>query len=161
MHCHGYSNSTFCLQLLYFQEESFTAHGYKVIWQPKCVRSHLSRQVNGAFQTWVIKSTSAFSVIQRCSLNCQGWVYPECRAMFLWTEVWEKAKLISKMLHLMLKFILSLNLFHFPSETSFCHSWFHTLNVNMKRILVLHCLKNQCTVWLLAGVFNGKDKYTL
>lgn len=140
--------------------QSLNTHGYKVKWQPKCVRSHLSRQVNIAFQTSVIESTSACSVIQRCSSNCQGWVYPECRGMFVWTEAWEKAQLIFKLLHLPLKFILSLNHFPFPSETSFCHSWFLTLNVNMERIVMLHCLKNQCRVWLLAGVFNGKGKCT-
>lgn len=126
--------------------QSLKAHGYKVKWQPKCVRSHLSRQVNTAFQTWVIKSTSVCLVIQRCPSNCQGWVYPERRGMSVWTEVWEKAQLIFKLLHLPLKFILPLKHFHFPSETSFCHSWFHTLHVNMERIVMLLCSNNQCRV---------------
>lgn len=99
--------------------QSLNAHGYKVKWQPKCVRSHLSRQVNTAFQTWVIKSTSACSVTQRCSSNSQGWVYPECRGMFVWTEVWEKAQPIFKLLHLPLKSILSLKPFPFSFRNKF------------------------------------------
>lgn len=129
--------------------QSLNTRGYKLKWQPKCVRSHLSRQVNIAFQTRVIESTSACSVIQRCSSNCWG--------RFVWPEAWEKAQLIFKLLPLPLKLILSLNHFHSPSETSFCHSWFHTLNVNVERIVMLHCLKNQCGVWLSAGVLNGKE----
>lgn len=132
--------------------QSLNARGYKLKWQPKCVRSHLSRQVNIAFQTRVIESTSACSVIQRCSSNCWG--------MFVWPQAWEKAQLILKLLPLPLKFLLSLNSFHSPSETSFCHSWFHTLNVNIERTVMLHCLKYQCRVWLSAGVFDGKGKCT-